>query len=125
MSQFKNSKQFPEMESANDMLIKSRAHFSDYSMFPDRFNNSAPKQILSTSTGSNGNGTHHFSDYSLYPDKFDKGSSSVPAMGAIQIPRYNFRLRRNSESSEMDDTSKFFFYKVLSSRHLSVHLVIF
>jgi len=87
----------------------SFAHFSDYSMFPDRFNGkSSPRAILGHSPPTEGG--PHFSDYSLYPDKFDKSQKllrshidqhqSLPTPSGL-ISRYNFRIRRSSES---DDT---------------------
>jgi len=87
----------------------SFAHFSDYSMFPDRFNGkSSPRAILGHSPPNEGG--PHFSDYSLYPDKFDQSQKalrnqidqhqSLPTPSGL-ISRYNFRIRRSSES---DDT---------------------
>jgi len=84
-------------------------HFSDYSMFPDRFNGkSSPRAILGHSPPTEGG--PHFSDYSLYPDKFDQSQKllrnhidqhqSLPTPSGL-ISRYNFRIRRSSES---DDT---------------------
>jgi len=87
----------------------SFAHFSDYSMFPDRFNGkSSPRAILGHSPPTEGG--PHFSDYSLYPDKFNQSHKllkshidqhqSLPTPSGL-ISRYNFRIRRSSES---DDT---------------------
>lgn len=89
-------------------------HFSDYSMFPDRFNGgkSSPRAILGHSPPPiDGNGPHpHFSDYSFYPDKFDQSQKilrnnqgiepqSLPTPSGL-ISRYNFRIRRSSESTD-------------------------
>jgi len=94
-------------------------HFSDYSMFPDRFNNASSQPCKPVAILQRGHGHEeqpHFSDYSLYPDKFDqhkmhrslsvtphsphemKTGTSLPANNAGLMTKYNFKLRRNSES---------------------------
>lgn len=98
--------------------ITSFPHFSDYSMFPDRFNGkSSPRAILGHSPPDGVGGPHpHFSDYSFYPDKFDQQSQkilrnnlqgiepqSLPTPSGL-ISRYNFRIRRSSESTDDHDS---------------------
>jgi len=93
---------------------QSFPHFSDYSMFPDRFNGkSSPKAILGHSPPNEGSGSPHphFSDYTFYPDKFDRSQKiirnqidqhqSLPTPSGL-ISRYNFRIRRSSESDDVD-----------------------
>ena len=105
----------------NRSMPKSHTtHFSDFSMFPDRFNGSSkPKPVAIVTHGHEHHHEEqpHFSDYSLYPDKLDQHKlkmhrslsetppaknmdmnvgTSLPATGFIS--KYNFRLRRNSES---------------------------
>ena len=53
----------------------------------------------------------HFSDYTFYPDKFDRSQKiiknqidqhqSLPTPSGL-ISRYNFRIRRSSESDDVD-----------------------
>lgn len=102
-------------EGTGKFSIKSHskpfAHFSDYSMFPDRYNvKSSPKAILGHSPPDEG--SPHFSDYSLYPDKFDPAQrllknqidqhQSLPTPSGL-ISKYNFRIRRSSESDDTGD----------------------
>jgi len=95
----------------------SYTHFSDYSMFPDRFNAASckPVAIVHPGHGHEHEEQPHFSD-SLYPDhhkmKMHRSLSETPPGGGGQIDlksgtslpnsgfisKYNFRLRRNSES---------------------------
>ena len=59
-------------------------------------------------------GSPHFSDYSLYPDKFDPAQrllknqidqhQSLPTPSGL-ISKYNFRIRRSSESDDTGDHS--------------------
>lgn len=104
----------------------SYTHFSDYSMFPDRFNGSTqPIPALGSNTQHHGHQEEqpHFSDFSLYPDKFDqhkmkmhRSLSATPPANRIEgqignslptpgfISKYNFRLRRSSESDHHETT---------------------
>ena len=101
----------------NRALPKSHTtHFSDFSMFPDRFNGSSSQPKPVAIVTHHGHEHHHeeqphFSDYSLYPDKFDphklkmhrslsetppankvdmKVGTSLPAQSGF-ISKYNFR----------------------------------
>lgn len=103
----------------------SYTHFSDYSMFPDRFNGSSQPIALGGNAQHHGHQEEqpHFSDFSLYPDKFDQSKmkmhrslSETPPAGKVVgqvgtslptqgfISKYNFRLRRNSESDHHGTT---------------------
>ena len=98
----------------NRSMPKSHTtHFSDFSMFPDRFNGSSkPKPVAIVTHGHEHHHEEqpHFSDYSLYPDKLDQHKlkmhrslsetppaktmdmnvgTSLPATGFIS--KYNFR----------------------------------
>lgn len=147
ISQFKQAelmKQFPaefakfEEQQNSNGVPKSRtySHFSDFSMFPDRFNENQksltaakpilitgglhddPHEIIHNEQGLSPNSNSHFSDYSLYPDKFNRvkrleqeGMSLPSPSKLITKPggKYNFRLRRSSESDQdmldLDQTS--------------------
>ena len=114
ISQFKQAdliKQLPDLNpKIDEKLPKSRtyAHFSDYSMFPDRFNQKSAKPMLISSSRSteivvpehpgSSDENSHFSDFSLYPDKFNKilqnnenhqggGGMSLPSPSKL-ISRY-------------------------------------
>ena len=116
-----------DVESMNHekALTKSHGnstHFSDYSMFPDRFNEKSIKSIqgiappieIHTSHHLEQDMRSHFSDFSLFPDKFDctklkrsvsaapqdlksnenQPYGSLPASGLIS--KYSYRLRSSS-----------------------------
>lgn len=94
----------------------SYTHFSDYSMFPDRFNDrkSKPKPILgrmshsqsSTEASEVGSGS---GEPNPFPTEFETKAlanhSSVPASSGL-ISRYNFRLRRASESYDPNEVEQ-------------------
>ena len=99
-------------EQDHGMPVKSHSsytHFSDYSMFPDRFNEkSSGSSMISVPEADNKVVTKpaqdqpfHYSDYSLYPDKFDEKNNAkrLPVQTGLLGGRYNFRLRRSSENA--------------------------
>jgi hypothetical protein len=131
-------------ECHSNKLVKSNsayAHFADFSMFPDRFNDKSSSEpvgaglkhattpptlttttttltpTLMVTTPEKRSADAHFSDYSLFPDRFNPalkyqrstsmtpvGGSFAPAPGTSlpssvsMISRYNFRLRSNSST---------------------------
>lgn len=91
-------------------------HFSDFSMFPDRFNTAASKKKESPGSTGSGSGQSHFSDYSMFPDRFNgadgkRSEGNTPAGstpgGSTSniISKYHFRLR-SASNSESDRKSE-------------------
>jgi len=109
-------------------IAKSRsayAHFSDYCLYPDRFNekcvpplkiNNAPKPIEIANPSPSKDQDARFADFSLFPDKFDnsnmkKSRSGLPAdiksgPAASSLPTGFLSRYRNRSASATDQDIK-------------------